>query len=738
MFALRVIHAATSVGSVDVGRGALASQNFMLLFEGVSFGTVATTAAADAGTLDPNGYLLAVSGGATWSMSAHALGVSPPPADAGADAEGGIPMDAGPTATDLAVTHAVHLPAGIIGTLVMIDGPADGGRPGWVFCNDQEAPVGNLQCVQSRHAMSCLRRRPMKPRVRRATVAAWGLLGVASCQGGDGSTPPTPPLGTMDAAPPDAALSDSGTHGDAGGGDGADGAIPADASESSVEASCGPATSYVSVLAFGARGDGRNDDQSAIQAAFDFASAHSVAVYLPPGRYLHSDLLNANGIVIFGAGETTILTATTFGKEALYIRGSAPALYDIVLSGVATSRLSSNDSAQAMIQDASNFNIENVHVISSSSAGIFTNVGTHGYIAHNTVEGTQADGIATTATSQFIDVEFNHTIITGDDAISVTTYADDAGYTHDVTIENNTVTGNWESRSITVNGGYNITIRNNYIDGGTAGISVGATTAWNSLQDHDVLVDGNTIRNTTFTGEGTIGGGALHLYNNAGGSDYNITMTNNDVYLPAHDGIFVWGTDPIAAVVQGTKIYADASHPVVVNADSAATQVTLSGNVALDPRPTPATRSAGWRRRSFARAPDSRRFYLLRAGRVRNGTARENTRPTLAGSGWRYPRGTRHDDDAPAAVRRDGRPVSSRSRESGATRHCEDTQAHAGSDPSLLYDNYNALAIGFAPGERSSEGIFSIALFPPHASLFFSRAPNWPIRPGGLVGAETW
>ncbi len=30
----------------------------------------------------------------------------------------------------------------------------------------------------------------------------------------------------------------------------------------------------------------------------------------------------------------------------------------------------------------------------------------------------------------------------------------------------------------------------------------------------------------------------------------------------------------------------------------------------------------------------------------------------------------------------------------------------------LVYDNYNALAIGFSPSERSSQGIFSIALFP--------------------------
>jgi hypothetical protein len=37
----------------------------------------------------------------------------------------------------------------------------------------------------------------------------------------------------------------------------------------------------------------------------------------------------------------------------------------------------------------------------------------------------------------------------------------------------------------------------------------------------------------------------------------------------------------------------------------------------------------------------------------------------------------------------------------------------------LVYDNYNALAIGFGPSERASEAIFSIAVFPKWVSLFF-------------------
>jgi hypothetical protein len=44
----------------------------------------------------------------------------------------------------------------------------------------------------------------------------------------------------------------------------------------------------------------------------------------------------------------------------------------------------------------------------------------------------------------------------------------------------------------------------------------------------------------------------------------------------------------------------------------------------------------------------------------------------------------------------------------------------------LVYDNYNALAIGFGPTERSSDAIFSIAVFPRWVSLFFLQAKGLP------------
>ncbi len=47
----------------------------------------------------------------------------------------------------------------------------------------------------------------------------------------------------------------------------------------------------------------------------------------------------------------------------------------------------------------------------------------------------------------------------------------------------------------------------------------------------------------------------------------------------------------------------------------------------------------------------------------------------------------------------------------------------------LVYDNYNALAIGFGATERSSDAIFSIAVFPRWVSLFFFQGTKLE-RPG--------
>jgi len=60
-------------------------------------------------------------------------------------------------------------------------------------------------------------------------------------------------------------------------------------------------------------------------------------------------------------------------------------------------------------------------------------------------------------------------------------------------------------------------------------------------------------------------------------------------------------------------------------------------------------------------------------------------------------------------------------------------RAHLPGAIELVYDNYNALAIGFGPTERTSEAIFSIALFTRWVSLFFLINGTRLRDPGGYL-----
>jgi hypothetical protein len=52
----------------------------------------------------------------------------------------------------------------------------------------------------------------------------------------------------------------------------------------------------------------------------------------------------------------------------------------------------------------------------------------------------------------------------------------------------------------------------------------------------------------------------------------------------------------------------------------------------------------------------------------------------------------------------------------------------------LVYDNYNALVIGFGAGPKVGDIIFSIALYPRYVTLFFARGVELPDRHRLLEG----
>ena len=55
----------------------------------------------------------------------------------------------------------------------------------------------------------------------------------------------------------------------------------------------------------------------------------------------------------------------------------------------------------------------------------------------------------------------------------------------------------------------------------------------------------------------------------------------------------------------------------------------------------------------------------------------------------------------------------------------------------MVYDNYNALVIGYGPTDRASDAILSVALYPKWVNLFFLHGANLPDPKERLKGSGT-
>ena|GEM_PF-2132564 len=312
---------------------------------------------------------------------------------------------------------------------------------------------------------------------------------------------------------------------------------------------------YISITDFGAKGDGKTDNRSALQQAFNYAKANNVDVYIPAGVFAHSGTLSADGIRIFGDGDSSVLKSTQFGQEALILRGDGVSVSDIRMEGVGSSRLTTDESVQILVQNATNFTIERVHINGSSSAGIKVNRSSFGYIADNLIENTRADSIHMVLGSHDILVERNRTLYSGDDGISVVSYQG-GGMVSNITIRNNETLYNKGGRGIAVLGGRDVLIQDNLVEGGTAdraGIYIAAEREWNTESVYNVRVTGNTIKDA---GGLSVGHGAITLYNSQPGAVIqDVIVDNNEIHNPRKMGILTLGSGEQEITLYNNKMY---------------------------------------------------------------------------------------------------------------------------------------------------------------------------------------
>lgn len=301
--------------------------------------------------------------------------------------------------------------------------------------------------------------------------------------------------------------------------------------------------SYVDIRRHGAVPNDRRDDSRAIQSAILEAQRSGKAVFIPSGTFDHAKALVFDGVDLIGTGPGSVLHAVLPDVQNVEVRGTGVTVSDLRLTSTTTKRESGNQHQRLYINRATRFVIERVTVDGSSAAGIFNFGGTHGVIRGNTVMNTRADGIHNTRAASHVLIEYNTVTATGDDLIAVVSYKHHAGEavvpTNNITIRKNMVGRNTHGRGITVVGGTNILIEDNWINASeVAGIYVASEEQfYNTHMVREVTIRRNTVRGAGGTRNGH---GALTV-NSSHERVTGITFDSNEVYDSRHRGVLLMG-----------------------------------------------------------------------------------------------------------------------------------------------------------------------------------------------------
>lgn len=273
----------------------------------------------------------------------------------------------------------------------------------------------------------------------------------------------------------------------------------------------------INVKDFGAKGDGSSDDQAALQKAFDQAKATGQSVWIPPGTYNHSGVLNVDGTKVSGSGNQTVLNATNPDQESIKLTGEGCAVSNLKTTVSAPCRSSQPDDAAILVQNASNASVSNITAQGAASNGIRLDNATGANISHNLVEGSNADGIALMNGSSGNTVSNNAVYQAGDDSYSDDSYTSDAKQDTGNTFENNLSQDNAYGRGMCFAGSANDTVKGNTISGSkwygifaqgdpnsgtmqTSGINISNNTVINNPNGAPVQADGQNVSGTNTNG----------------------------------------------------------------------------------------------------------------------------------------------------------------------------------------------------------------------------------------------
>jgi len=291
---------------------------------------------------------------------------------------------------------------------------------------------------------------------------------------------------------------------------------------------------------YNAKGDGKADDTNALTKATNDANTNDV-IYVPEGKYMYTKGLtygaNKRNVSMVGDGQTkTILYCTSQPDYGVWMQGDGTTISELQITKDPQGRGPGKESA--FHSTASNFIVEKITIIYGAAAMIMYSAN-NGVIRNNMVLDSQADGIHMSDGSSFITVEHNCILRAHDDSIATVGRVQDGKNCFGNIYRYNHAAGYVWGRGMSVAGGENILIHDNWIDGsdcGTAGIliTVEGPCEYGLYNVNNVTVKNNLVVSA---------GGSTHpcaIFGVPWHTSYDITnvvITNNTIVKPQRDGV---------------------------------------------------------------------------------------------------------------------------------------------------------------------------------------------------------
>lgn len=354
---------------------------------------------------------------------------------------------------------------------------------------------------------------------------------------------------------------------------------------------------FVNARDFGAVGDGLTDDQVALQNAFNYGANHNIPVYIPPGTYLHSAILEVKGTIFGAKNNMSRLVATNYFNEAVQVRADNVGIYNLDISSIFGPRGKDTRDIRAQESTASGIyvyesgwvpkglTVANCHVHDIGSIGIVSWSCDDARLINNFIEYTFADGILWANRFNSVEMAYNRIFRSGDDGLAVntsghTTEPTDSKYGGNGRIHHNTVEGNETCRGIAINGNVNMEVDHNYVSESTAPISCGGTDQWTSWEVRNLRVHHNTLKYQVMKHAAGHMGAGIVLFNDYKDSliDRNEQYYNNDVVEPENYGFRVSGQGQINANVFNNNFYMSNRSKLFDLQNPAATNVKMFDN----------------------------------------------------------------------------------------------------------------------------------------------------------------